>query len=599
VLAALAAALATPVVAQVDTLRPRGDTLPPGAPGDTLAPAIPPDTMPSFVPRAPRGVPGGPRPAGSRFVYDADSLVFAGFQTLSDLLSHVPGVHVARGGYYGQPEPVLFGGRGAAGLEIYWDGVPYLPLGRDSVFLDPARIAIGPLERIEVVVSPAGLRVYLVTMSPPTTEPVTSIRIATGDAGYALYQGLFARRWRSGLGVSLRADIGATNGLGGTAHTKFRDTDVWVRLEYLPSPRFGADVQILGTSWKRDPGPPDVAARDVRRSDRAVRAFFRSREDGLGARLQASYVWSGINADSLLAPDSGASDAERSRDVRQATLEAAYTWPRANVTARAGIGGDPVPFRADVAASWRPVSPLTLAVDARQSRYAGDRDGRRVHASAGLGLPLGFSLRGDAVTARDVQAPWVTADTAQETTDYAATLRWERSFITLEGGAGRRSAFTPIGFAGDLRPTAALAPSPETDYVTAHASLRVIPGLELSGWYADPLEGGGDFELPRRARWAATFHSKFWRKFRSGAFALHAEVAGESWSGGRGGVDSLGAPLRLPGATFIETNLRVRILDLTLFWVVRNLNLTRAGYVPGRDYPLQMQYYGANWSFRN
>jgi hypothetical protein len=222
-----------------------------------------------------------------------------------------------------------------------------------------------------------------------------------------------------------------------------------------------------------------------------------------------------------------------------------------------------------------------------------------VHASAGLALPVGFSLRGDAVLGRDVQAPWATADTAQETSDYAAALRWERSFVTLEGGAGRRSAFTPLGSAGDLRPTAALAPSPATDYVTLHASLRVIPGLELSGWYADPLEGGGDFELPRRARWVATFHSKFWRKFRSGAFALHAEVAGESWTGGRAGVDSLGAPLRLPGATFIESNLRINILDLTLFWVVRNLYLARSGYAPGRDYPLSMQYYGANWSFRN
>lgn len=597
----LAALAASPLAAQVDTLRPRRDSLPPAVPGDTVPPATAalPDTLPAFVPRAPLGVPAGPQPGGSRLVFDADSLVFAGIQTLSDLLSHVPGVHVARGGYFGQPEPVLFAGRGAAGLEVYWDGVPYLPLGRDSVFLDPARIPIGPLERVEVTASPAGLRVDLLTVAPPTTEPLTALRIVTGEAGYAVYRGLYARRWRSGLGLALRADISAANGFAGSPHTNFRDTDLWVRLEYLPSPRFGADAQLLGSSWQRDAGTPGIAERDVRRTDRVVRAFFRSREDGLGARLQASFMWSAINPDSLLAPDSGASDGARSRDARHVILDAAYTWRRASLTARGDFGNDPAPFRVDLAGAWRPVSSVTLAVDARRARYAGDRDGERLHARAGLALPLGFSVRGDAVRARVVQAPWVTTDTAQETTDYAAAVRWERSFVTLEGGAGRRSAFTPVGFPDDLSPAAALAPSPATDYVTAHASLRPLPGLQLAGWYADPLQGGGDFELPRRARWAATFHSKFWRTFRSGAFTLHAEVAGESWSGGRGGVDAGGAPLGLPGATFVETNLRVQILHFTLFWVLRNVNLARGGYTPGRDYPIAIQYYGANWTFRN
>lgn len=597
----LAALAASPVAAQVDTLRPRRDSLPPAAAGDTLLPAAAPvpDTMPAFVPRAPLGVPPGPLPAGTRFTFDADSLVFAGIQTLSDLLSHVPGVHVARGGYYGQPEPVLFGGRGAAGLEIYWDGVPYLPLGRDSVFLDPARIPIGPLERVEVTVSPAGLRVDLLTLAPPTTDPLTSIRIATGEAGYAVYRGLYARRWRSGLGLALRADISATNGFAGSPHTNFRDTELWLRVEYLPSARFGVDAQLLGISWQRDAGTPDIAERDVRRLDRVVRAFVRNRPDGLGARLQASYVWSSINPDSLLAPDSGASDAARSRDARHGILEAGYAWRRASLTARADVGSDPAPLRVDVGAAWMPVPAITLALDARRARYAGDRDGDRLHARAGLALPLGFSVHGDAVRAHDVQAPWVTTDTAQKTSDYAAALRWERSFLTLEAGAGRRSAFTPVGFPADLSPVVAMAPSPATDYVTAHASLRPLPGLQLAGWYADPLEGGGDFELPRRARWAATFHSKFWRKYRSGAFTLHAELAGESWSGGRGGVDGAGAPLGLPGATFVETNLRVQILDFTLFWVLRNINLARGGYTPGRDYPIQIQYYGANWAFRN
>jgi hypothetical protein len=43
----------------------------------------------------------------------------------------------------------------------------------------------------------------------------------------------------------------------------------------------------------------------------------------------------------------------------------------------------------------------------------------------------------------------------------------------------------------------------------------------------------------------------------------------------------------------------MQILDFTLFWVLRNVNLARGGYTPGRDYPIAIQYYGASWAFRN
>src|SRR5207245_322744 len=90
------------------------------------------DTAPRFLPAFAVPLPAGPMPRGTRYSFPIDSLVFTNVRTLSDLLAHVPGVYVARGGYYGQAEYVMYGGRGPAGVEIYWDGVPYLPLGRDS-----------------------------------------------------------------------------------------------------------------------------------------------------------------------------------------------------------------------------------------------------------------------------------------------------------------------------------------------------------------------------------------------------------------------------------------------------------------------------------
>src|SRR5439155_19860638 len=147
------------------------------------------DTTPRLLPAFAAPLPAGPIPRGTRYSFPIDSLVFTNVRTLSDLLAHVPGVYVARGGYYGQAEYVMYGGRGPGGLEIYWDGVPYLPLGRDSVYVDPARIPLAPLERVDVVVLPAQLRVYLVSARQQSTVPTSEIRILSGEASNQGYRG--------------------------------------------------------------------------------------------------------------------------------------------------------------------------------------------------------------------------------------------------------------------------------------------------------------------------------------------------------------------------------------------------------------------------
>src|SRR6266550_466695 len=170
------------------------------------------DTVPRYLPVFPEAISAGPLPRGTRYTFNADSLILSNVQTLSDLLAHIPGVYLARGGIYGAGEIVFYGGRGAAGLEIYWDGVPYLPLGRDSLFLDPARISLAPLERVDVIVLPASLRVYLVTLRQRSTETASQVGIATGEVKTANYRGAFLRRWHSGLGLSLVADYNNNDG---------------------------------------------------------------------------------------------------------------------------------------------------------------------------------------------------------------------------------------------------------------------------------------------------------------------------------------------------------------------------------------------------
>jgi len=589
--AALSGAVAVGTAAQVDTTvhdsTARRDT--------TARDSTARDTTAALLPVLPLPIAPGPIPAGSRYTFTMDSLLFTNARTLSDLLAHIPGVYVARGGWYGQAEPVLFGGRGAgaAAIEVYWDGVPYLSIGRDSLALDPARIPLAPLERVDVIVLPAQLRVYLVTARPTSTAPLTQIGIATGELGIAGYRGGYSVRSHSGFGFSFVFDQNSVDGSATATTTNFSSTDLWLKADYVePGGRLGASFQVLSSAWRRRGEAGRVDPWRQQRRDQVYRFFAAQRSDGLGLRLVGTISSSSIDRDSTVAK----------RALYQTSLELSRTWPRASVVVTGRFGYAGAPTQIDVEGGWMPVHRLTLGGSARQSTYTGGRSGGRGQMTAGLTLPLGFGVRGELAWSNDVRAPLDRTDTLrQRTIDVAAWLRWDRPRITIEVGRGRRDAFVSLGFEAGIQPVDHLGPTPTTEFIAAHASIQPLSGVFLSGWYFDPvLGGGGDFEPPHHARVSAAFSSKFWRVYRSGIFALRGEVAIESWSRwGLGGQDSSNAQLRLGGASFAETNLEFQLAGVTLFWIIRNSNGMRANYVQGLSHPKSVQVYGARWFFSN
>ena len=551
------------------------------------------DTTTKLLPAFPLPIAPGPLPAGSRYTFTADSLLFTNARTLSDLLNHIPGVYVARGGWYGQAEPVLFGGRGAgaAAIEVYWDGALYLSIGRDSLALDPARIPLAPLERVDVVVLPALLRVYLVTARQRSTAPLTQIGILNGVYGVAGYRGGYAARSRAGLGVSFVFDQNNIDGNSGATTTNFSSTDLWLKAEFIPPDgRLGASFQVLSSTWHRREAAGRVDDWHQERRDRLFRFFVAQRADGLGLRMTGTMSSSAVDRDTTVA----------ARALYQTSLEVSRTWPRASVAITGRFGLVDAPTQLDIAGGWVPVHLLTLSAWGRHVTYTGNRSGDRAYVAAGLTLPAGFGARGELAWSRDVRAPLDRTDTQrQQTTDVAAWLRFERAGIMVEVGRGRRDPFIPLGFEAGIKPVDHLGPTPTTEFIAAHAAIRPLPGLSLAGWYFDPVVGGGDFEPPHHARLSVSFYSKFWRVYRSGIFALRGEVALESWSRGLGGRDAAGAQLRLGGASFVETNVEMQLAGVTLFWIIRNTNGMRASYVPGLGYPTSVQSYGARWFFTN
>lgn len=582
---------ALPTLAQVDSGPP--NPRPHAARPDTaVADTTRADTAERYLPGFREAIPPGPLPRGTRWRFNRDSLALSDITTLADLLAHIPGVYVARGGWFGAPEIAVYGGQGPLGLEVYWDGVPYLPLGRDSVWLDPARVPLAPLQRIDVQVLPSTLRVYLVSAEQTSSVPRTEVHVATGVDAIAQYRGAFAKRWRSGLGLSLAADYRNIDGLAGTSTTAFNDVDLWLKAEYVPSPHYGLSYQMLGSSWHRGGETGLVEGWKQRRADGIFRGFLAARADGLGPRLEVRVARTRSSGDSLV-PD---------RSLAQAALDLSETLSRASLTFSLRTQGAARPLQLEGRAAWQPLPFLTLSADGRRSYYRDHAHGNRAHATAGLILPLGFSLRAEASRVEDFRSPLVRPDTFQWATDAGAYLRWDGKVVTLEVGEVRRDPFQPLGFAAGIAPVATLAALPRSRYLSTSIALHPLPGVYLSGWYFDPIEGGGSFEPPHHGRVSATFFSKFWRVYRSGVFALRGEAAMESWSrsgAGGAGIDSGGAPLTLGPASFVETNIELRIADFTAFWLIRNYNAMRGSYVTGLSYPKRVQYYGVHWYFQN
>ena len=581
------------LAAQADTTQ-RDTTTTQNARDTTTAPA---DTAEQLLPTFPPVMATGPLPRGARYTFTADSLLFLSSQTLSDLLTHIPGVYVVRGGWYGQAEIALYGGRGSASFEIFVDGLPYLPLGRDSIYIDPARISLAAYERVDILVLPGTLQIYLASVTHSSTNPRTQIGIMSGRQNIAEYRAGYSRRSRSGFGMTIVADRTSMGpGPLSSTTTSFGTSDFLLKAEYVPpGGRMGASFELFTSSWKRsktdDQSPYRVVGWRQDRLDRVLRFFIAQRGDGLGWRVTTTLSSSSLTHDSLVG----------NRSASSGTLEASLIGRRASLVgiARGGAGGMPSQFEAR--AGWTAgVVPLTVAGWFRQNLYADGRQGVRAYGTAGLRLPLGFSARAEATWQKDAQSPFVTTDDLQETLDMAGWVRFDHSRLMVEVGRGRRDPFAPLGFADGIVTVDSLHPSPLTEFIAARASLQLVPGLHLSGWYFDPIVGGGDFEPPHHARVSATFQSKFWRVFKSGIFALRGEVAVESWTRwGLGGLDSTGADREMTGASFVDTNIQMQLAGVTLFWTVRNANGMRSSYAEGLAYPQAVQSWGARWYFTN
>jgi hypothetical protein len=216
----------------------------------------------------------------------------------------VPGVYLWRGGWIGRPEYPDYQGRGATSVEYYQDGLPLIPLGRDSVAFDPSLTALSLYERIEIERWPGLLRVNLFTWRNPRRSARSRVGLSSGDKNISRYLGSLERRFNGGIGLALAGEyLDAPSGSGfSSGHT---NTHYWLQLSYVPSENFGVTAQTVRMSPKRDAflralndTIGDFLVGD--RKDDELRVFYKRGKGDLGLRADLLYghsAWrgSGVN----------------------------------------------------------------------------------------------------------------------------------------------------------------------------------------------------------------------------------------------------------------------------------------------------------------
>lgn len=586
--ALLAAASASPLQGQIlDTLP--SDTLPADTVDETARfleaqkdNAVPMSVMP-YLGTA------GPRAPLSRIVLTRDSIDWAINETLGDLLQRVPGVYLWRGGWLGRPEYPNYQGRGATSVEYYQDGLPLVPVGRDSVAFDPSLIALSFIERVEIERWAGLLRVHLFTWRDDRRSARSRVGLASGDKKISRYLGALERRFANGLGFAVAGEFfDAPTGSGFSSdHT---NANYFVQLGYVPSDHFGVQVQTLRMAPNRRAflrAPGDTIG-DFLRGDRAddqVRVYYKRGPVERGLRVDLLYghtSWRGSTVNQTI------NQAGASVSLRGPTLQ---------------LGGSVLhqsrwtPWDARATAGWTGLG-LTLNGEAVLQQHDGNRTSRWLGGRAGLNLPLGVVLSGSARAGSVVAAPSIETDTAQTILDLQGLASWQRARVGLEVGISQTHAFQPRSYQPFLLYDSLRALG-TTRWLTVAGRVSPRQWLTIEGWYSDPMGTVVEGLPPKHSSLTGTIRSKFLRTFPSGIFDLKLQLGMEAWSDGIIGRDAAGAPVKLGGATFFRSVVQMRLGGLILFWDRLNLSGNKRSYVPEYFVPRFGSTFGARWEFSN
>jgi len=578
-----------------------------------------------LIPTAPRIGAASLLPFRTRIVLDRDSIIWHGAETVSDLLTRVPGVYLLRGGWAGRPELPAYQAHGVGAVSYVLDGMPYFSLGQDSLGVDPSVLPLSFIDRVEIDRLPGHLVVWLFTRHNDRNAPYSRIGIASGDLHIERYQGQLEKRSAKGPGITLAFDrLGVPAAKGATG--EYSNTQAWIRLDYVRSTHAGAELQFFRNGPDRDSimgnGAVLSETRHGSRVDLIARTYYAPGSNGLGPRIdllasRSRYV-DEVEQDTTftikdkLAPaapespgtvigaDTTVSTANHHRGISQLGAIASYRVPLASVDGSLFWRSTWTPLEARVRGGVSPLAPLTLSVEGVFQRHDASRTSTWLTTRGGLALPLGFSASAVWRKGKAVDLPAVLDNPSQDVDDRSVSLAWRGRLADLEGTFTTNAGFQPAGYA-QYPALARIAPTSRTDWLTLSGRISPRQWLSVSGWYNTPRTGHPEGQPPKHLLLNGTIQSKFLPTYKSGIFNLKMQLSLEHWGAGVLGEarDSAATKLTLPAATFFRAYLGLQIGSFTAYWDLYNMRGTDKFYVPGLPVEKFGQTFGVRWEFAN
>lgn len=558
-------------------------------------------------------------PAGTRIILDRDSIVWSGAETVSELLGKVPGVFLLRGGWLGRPELPNYQAHGAASVEYLVDGIPYLPIGPDSLMVDPSQFPLSLIDRVEIERIPGQLRVWLFTHRNDRVAPFSRIGVGSGDLRIERYQGELEKRSARGPGFALGFDhlgVPAESGTGG-----YRNTQGVIRLSFLRSSRAGGEAQFWQSSPDRSAivgagGDTLSAARHGRRRDLTARVFLAGARGAHADLLLSRTLWvDEIRVDSILQEtpvrdengtvirvDSTWTTDKYRRRLDQAGLRVGIRRPAAHLSGSTFIRSDWTPLEIRMEGGVAPVGWFSANLEGTWQRHTAGRTSRWLTARGGLRLPYGFTASAVWQIGERVYHPALRGDSAQHVDDRSVMLSWRSGFADLEAGFVTNAKFRPAGY--DQYPTIAfIAPSDRltrTDWLTVGGRISPRQWFSLSGWFSDPVRYTPEGQPPKHAMLAATVQSKFLPTFRSGIFNLKLQVSMERWGTGVLGQTADSLPITLPAVTYYRGYIGLQLGSFMAYYDRYNMQGNQGvAHVPGLLVPGFASTFAVRWEFKN
>ena len=573
-----------------------------------------------LIPVPPRIGAGALLPPNARLVFDRDSIAWWTAETVGDLLTRVPGVFLLRGGWIGRPELPNFQAHGAASIEYVMDGIPYHPIGPDSVMVDPSLLPVSLLDRMEIDRLPGLLRVALFTRRNDRSAPYSRIGVSSGDLRIERYQGQLDKRSTRGTGFSLAFDHLGVPGQGGIGD--YTNTHGLIRLEYIPSATAGFEIRAWQTSPNREAileaGDTISRAQWGRRRDFTAR-FYLARKDGMGPRvdfLLSRTQWvDELVKDSVLEvtdvlDDQGLKTGEdstwivhkRHQGLSQAGVVFGYRAAGAAADGSVFWRSTWTPLDARLRFGIAPSRWFTLSVEGTMQRHDGDRSSQFVTARAGLTLPFGLSAGAAWRVGKQVFHPAIASDTAQTIEDRSVTGAWRNRFADLEATFTTNKSFVPMGY--DQYPGIAFIASStlltRNDWFTLAGRVSPRQWVSVSGWFSNPVSSPPEGQPPKHAMVAATIQSKFLPTFRSGIFNLKLQVSMERWGAGVLGQTADSLPVTLPAQTYYRGYIGIQLGSFMVWWDRYNMQgQQNVFHVPGLLIPGFASTFGVRWEFAN